>query len=274
MNKEQKIKEVSFQVVHNIKEIEKHIIKYLKEAYDTFETDSSYIEKTDKEIENLVEIKYNKKIGKDKKKLIAGFNILITGNYEEVLENFINNINEDKNCIALIKLKDDTIVDTYKKYYEEILSIEMQLREILFFIFYEEFPDNPYSLLTDYEIKTISKPLQADALKEKLENQFFYLSFSDYGQLDNPKKIKNIEEINKLLKQSESFENFKKSITERGIIDSNHIGFLKSLKNNMNSIEKARNAMAHNRAISDKTNDNYEKSKSELEKKLKEFWTD
>ncbi|MDP3003326.1 MAG: Abi family protein [Bacteroidales bacterium] len=163
-------------------------------------------------------------------------------------------------------------MDLHIDLYKEIAHLEMQLREIFTYIFYKEYPDTPFNVLSNYLVRQLKDIPNEEEFKNRMENEFFYLVFSDYISLEKPKEISNIKDISTLLESSDSFETFKEKITKRGITNERHQDFLASLKNNLDTIEKVRNSVAHNRTISERAFGHYEVAKNKLNESFKEFW--
>lgn len=174
---------------------------------------------------------------------------------------------------CVIKLRDHLQKQKYLQYYSEIYDLEMDLRKILTYIFNNRY-DDPYNLLNDYELK-IPKENQRDKQKhlEHYENEFFMLCFSDYTKICNLQvkgSISNKDLID-FFKNSFTFDEFKQKL-ELGISNEKHLDFLASIKEDLDSIEKVRNAIMHCRSIPNDIIVNYEKSKSQLQKKINRFW--
>lgn len=263
------IHKISFQLIHQEEIYNEIIEKSLKESYEEF-----YLEKSETEIEELLSYKYTTNLHENK--FLTGFTISIddidVNNYETFIDNFVRTIKENENTVSLIKLSDETRFTQYVNLYKEIAHIEMQLREILTYIFYKEYPDTPFNVLGDYPVKLLKDLPSSDEFKNRMENEFFYLVFSDYISLEKPKEISNIKDLNVLLESSDSFENFKEKITKRGISNERHQDFLASLKSNLDTIEKVRNSVAHNRTISERPFGHYESAKTKLVESFSEFW--
>jgi len=87
------------------------------------------------------------------------------------------------------------------------------LREVISFIFFNTYFTS-LDLLKDLQVNTIKKDLKSEELFKNLENEFFYISFSDYKKLLNLKNLKD-DEKTKLLEASKSFNEWKNKIFNR-----------------------------------------------------------
>jgi len=260
---------VTFQILHNSANIETNIFYAIKYAYENL-----YIEKLDDELKSLYEIKYNLTLRNSK--YIAGFEIEVeeisSEDYDTFLEYFTDRIKENEHCYALLKFHDETRFETYLNYYREIAELEMQLREILSCIFYYEYSEDFYNLLEEYEVNFPKDTPQQEELQERLENQFFYLTFSNYLSLDKPKEIRQVKDINTVLESSDSYEEFRDKICNRGIKNEKHLDFLAAIKQDLQTIESVRNSVAHNRTISSAKLGHYETARNHLLERFQEFW--
>lgn len=262
---------VNFQIVHDSEDINAILIEAIRDAYENL-----YIEKTDDELKFLYEVKYN--LDLKYSKYVTGFEIEVdeipSEDYEVFLENYAGKIQEDKHVYALIKFHDETRFETYLNYYREIAEIEMQLREILSYIFYYEYSEDFYNLFEEYEVKSLKDTPKEEELKTRLENQFFYLTFRNYLALDKPKEIRLIRDINTILENSDSYDDFRDKICNRGIKNEKHLEFLAAIKQDLQTIEGVRNSVAHNRTIPGTKLGHFETAKDELNQNFKEFWAE
>jgi hypothetical protein len=260
---------ITFQIVHNSENIDDAIFNAIKTAYENL-----YSEKSDEELKSLYEVKYNVPLRNSKS--IAGFEIEVeeipTENYDSFL-GYFTDIKEDEHICALLKFHDETRFETYLNYYKEIAELEMQLREILSYIFYYEYSEDYYNLLGECEVKIPKDIPQQEELQKRLENQFFYLTFNSYLSLDRLKEIK-VDYINSMLKDSDSYEDFRDKICNRGIKNEKHMEFLADIKENLQTIESVRNSVAHNRTISDNKLVHYDIARKRLLERFQEFWVE
>lgn len=270
---------VSFQIVHNnSKDIDALLFNAIKEAYENLYYKDLCIEKSDDELKSFYDIKYNFKLKPQNS--VTGFEVEVEEVFAEncdLLKNFADKIKNDKDIFALIKFSDETRLKSYLNFYQEIAELEMQLREILSYIFYYEYSENFYNVLEEYEVTFPQeiykdKEIDTELLKNRLENTFFYLTFDKYITLHKPKEIKNIKDINTILESSDSYENFKDKICKRGIKNKKHLDFLAGIKQDLKPIESVRNAVAHNRKIPSTKLRDYDTTKNHLIKRFQEFW--
>jgi hypothetical protein len=95
----------------------------------------------------------------------------------------------------------------------------MRLREIISEIFLRKYYPEIDNFIKDLKIdnpntlKKLGKQKLID-IREKNENLFFYLLFSDYSQLTELKELDN-KELNRILGSSENFDKRKENVFSR-----------------------------------------------------------
>lgn len=173
----------------------------------------------------------------------------------------------------VVKLYDSDLLQKNRKLADEIFEIEMKLREAITFIFLHRYGNYFYDLLRDVETKPMTKdtPKEQD-MKPHCENQFHYLLFSDYANINSRKNPSNIGDLVRLIGQMASFDDFRARFSIKPISYEKHADFLESLKQRIDPIEKVRNCVAHNRTVSRRNLENYQQAKDELLKSIKEFF--
>lgn len=262
---------ITFQFIHDSEDINANLLDAVKEAIRNL-----YDNLSDDEIIPFYNLKYNLPLRNSKS--IAGCEIdleeLQSEDYDEFLDIFASSIKDDEHVFALIKFNDETRFESYLNYYREIAELEMQLREILSCIFYYEYSDDFYDLLEEYDVKLPKNTPDEEILQDRLENQFFYMTFSNYLVLDKPKEFRHIKDMKSILEISDSYDDFKIKILNRGIKNEKHLDFLAAIKENLDTIEHVRNSVAHNRTISSNSLGYYESAKSHLNESFREFWVE
>jgi hypothetical protein len=265
---------VDFQFVYPndvIDDVRSKLIDLLKETFEEM-----YIEKPAEDIVSFIEVKY---IHKNSKYFIVGFSLFAAEEDKttEIINSFGRKL-QDSNSVTLVsKFLDENMYEKYRQYSKEIFEMESKLREIITFIFLDNYKDQNYNLLK--EINVNIKKLNSSSFPDEpyfrshFENEFFFLLFSDYIKLDELKEIRQ-PELTKAILDSEDFDAFKKRIISRGIVKEKYREFLAKIKENLTSIEDLRNCIAHNRSVSDKVGENYQLAKDGLERSIEAFWDD
>lgn len=262
---------VNFQIIYSEGDISNILNSAIIDAYS-----NQYLEVTEEEIEYSYIIKYEYALRNHN--YIVGIEIDIENILQEelstdlFLESLFDYLLDERNIITLIKFHDETRFETYIDYYKEIAEIEMRLREILSCIFYYEYSEEIDNLLFEYRVRFPKNMPDNDLLRKRLENEFFYLTFSNYLNLDKPKKVNNAKDISLILESSSSFEVFKDNLCNRGIKNEKHLEFLAAINQDLTTIEGVRNAVAHNRTISSRKLGHYNTAKQHLINIFNKFW--
>ncbi|MEK6746988.1 MAG: hypothetical protein AABY33_08160 [Pseudomonadota bacterium] len=207
---------------------------------------------------------------------------LIAENFGEnkiVIPDILKALQAVEQIEAVVKFYDPILYKQHETIYQEIFTIEMSLREVLTYIFLNRFPENPHNLLQYtnitplYQDKTLAKYIdkRANEHSNNYSNEFFYLLFSHYTNLLDNKKLSE-QDVTNLLTETETFEQFRNIILDRGVQNETHKDFLLSIKAILTPIENTRNCIMHNRSLSDDLKSDYERAKTELLDKIENFW--
>jgi len=273
---------VDFQIVHSIdSNIKEHLLDLLKQTFDESTTINEEIEERPENLEdwsifNWIDLKYNYKLAKNENKFITGFSLEIDENLEVIIQEFGNNLKDDGKIEVVFKYFDDAMLKNHKKYAEEIFKLEMKLREVFSFIFIDTYRNDYYNLLKEINVKTQSingknKPNE-DYYKSHLENEFFFLLFSNYINLNNLKKIEQ-NDLMEMIRNSNDYNELRDILNRRGITKEKYKDLIASIKESLDPIEKMRNCIAHNRSLPDDDGiESYETARDKLEASIKDFW--
>lgn len=231
----------------------------------------------DEVLEQQITIRYTQT--REDGRWACGFSIEFDS-VEERIEDLINNFSEfvadytadctDDRIKHLLKLNDPQLQHTLRKYGKEIFEIEMKLREALSLIFIDSYGKDFYDLLNENKVDPRSPP-SAKEMSESYENQFFFLTFRDYIQINNLWQP-NLSRIKEYIEQAEDLADLKRLITPKNpITKTEYVDFLESLESRVDSIEKLRNCVAHNRSIPDEIIEDYEMAKEPLLESINGF---
>ena len=233
----------------------------------------------EEELKQYINIRYTKRREdetqrREDRRRISGFSVEFD-TAEEWMGDLIDNFSEsvadctDEGIEHLLKLNDPQLQRTLRDYGEEIFEIEMKLREALSLIFVDTYGQDFYTLLKDVNITQAEHP-SVKRMQQFYENEFFFLFFSHYPRI-NDRKRPNQDGIFEYIQQAEDFEELKQRMTTNPITKERYVAFLASLRQQVDSIEKLRNCVAHNRSIPKRTLDNYKTAKDLLLEEINEF---
>lgn len=263
---------ISFQIIHNY---QSDPLKIIGNALHLTMQDDLYIEIDLITVLEFLKINLNKTLYSTEKlcyfEIEIDTSIYDLSKYDEFIEGLVSRLKNESGFIRLIKYIDEIRISEYLTYYQEISEIEMKIREVFSFIFYNKYGANEVDNLEEYEVKyPVDKPTVKE-FGDRNENPFFYFTFTGYYQFDKPKEIP-VKEIIPLIQSNEQYDNLRNYLNLRGILEERHIDFLKKIREKLSSIENIRNCIAHNRAIPNRAVANYEKTKPEVLKFIEDFW--
>ena len=195
-------------------------------------------------------------------------------NSEIVTQDFAKALEEEGGALYVLKFYDDTLLTKNLKFMQELFALKMKLRKALSLVYLSACCDKPFSLLHEdsVEIPSSARPTQNE-MQNTLENEFFHLLFSQYVGL-NKRKSKSIskpQDLLELVRTILSFEELRDELERTPITNEDDQGFLASLKERMDTMEKLRNSVAHNRTPSQTAINQFEATKNLLDEGLEEF---
>jgi len=165
----------------------------------------------------------------------------------------------------VLKFFDDLMLEENIRHYREIFELEMRLRKAISLVYLAACEGRYYDLLRDdqMQIARTDKPTD-EVLKNASENELFHLLFSQYIQLNQRRRPAKVEDVLMLVTNMTTYDAFRDEITRQPIQNESDQSFLASLKSLLESVEKLRNAVAHNRALSETLRANYTQAKEKL----------
>jgi hypothetical protein len=189
---------------------------------------------------------------------MLGFSLELTeetASIREVVDEFSDALMADP-IEHTVKFEDPLLRAELATRAEEIFTLEMKLRRVLSIIYHNAYPDaDPYDLLREETVQPMAsaKP-QKEQMKVAAENQFFHLTFGQYVNLNQRPAIKDLVT---LIRNEDTYEAFRAILLRQPIEREDDASFVAGLKERMDSIEKMRNAVAHNRRPSKTATNDY-----------------
>lgn len=133
---------------------------------------------------------------------------------------------------------------------EELFALELKLRRVLSVIYLHAYCERPYELLREEKMKPQPEnnpPTPAD-MKTAKENEFFHLTFRQYGNLNQRPDITNkAPALLQMIEQTGTHVALLAELARKPIQHSDDAGFLASLRDSTHAIEAMRNCVAHYR---------------------------
>ncbi len=263
---------ISFQIIHNY---EAEPLKIIGNAFHLTLQDDLYIQLDLRTTLDFLKINLNKTLNSTER--LCYFEIEIDksvydlSKYDDFIDGFVSRLKNENGFVRLIKYTDEIRIKHYVTYYKEIAAIEMKIREVFSYIFYNKYKADEVNSLEEYEVKYPAEKPTTKEFEDRNENPFFYFTFTGYYQFDKPKEVP-VKEIIPLIQSNEQYNNLRNYLNLRGILEERHIDFLKKIREKLNSIESVRNCISHSRAIPKRTVDNYVKALPEVLKFIDQFW--
>ncbi|MDR3570599.1 MAG: hypothetical protein P4L81_00140 [Candidatus Pacebacteria bacterium] len=191
---------------------------------------------------------------------------------ETVVSDFASALSETHPIVCVFKFEDPLLRERIANWAAEIFDIEMKLRRVLSLIYLDVHQDrDPLNLLVDERAKPTTKDSpKPDQMRAAAENQFFYLTFGQYINLNQRADI-NLNTLLGILQTITDFETFRAEITRTPVPNEDDAILIAGLKERMDAIEKMRNCVAHNRRPTKAVIENYENVRPLVEKLLDEY---
>ncbi len=172
---------------------------------------------------------------------------------EDLMKSYLNTLQQKDSVLSIVKTNDSVLFERAQQYYQEIIELEMEIRNVLTYIFNSDERDIDKKLLSYFDIKPQVSYKESET-QSLFENIFFHVLFSDYSKFTQPKQLNDKQIINILRDSSiQSFEDFRNQLLEdsiEGISIQRHQDFLLSLVERLANIEKMRNSIMHIRNLS------------------------
>jgi len=171
--------------------------------------------------------------------------------------------------VHLVKFDDPLIRADLARWANEIYALEMKLRRVLTLVYLHAYQDgDPYELLREESVQPINKERpKHEHMRERAENQFFHLTFSQYVGLNRRPDFK-LTDLLDLVRNKEAYDGFREELARTPVEDEDDVVLLAGLKERMDAIEAMRNCCAHSRRPSKKVIQNYDNARPLLDQLL------
>ena len=95
---------------------------------------------------------------------------------EDIIISYLNSLNDDDNILTIVKTSDFTLYNRARQYYQEIIELEMDLRNVLTYIMTFDQRKVDEALFTSFGVSVV-KSYNANKASNNYENRFFYILF-------------------------------------------------------------------------------------------------
>ena len=190
----------------------------------------------------------------------------------EVIDEFAASLPDTPPIFHVVKFEDPLLQAELAGYAKEIFALEMKLRRVLSLIYLHAYQEkDPFDLLRDEQEQPLSKEkLTLEQMKVANENQFFHLTFSQYKNLNQRLELR-LPDIMQSIRNTEKYDTLRAEILRVPIEQEEDAEFLASLEELMDTIERMRNCVAHNRRPTRSINNHYPDARSQLEDRLDQY---
>ena len=208
--------------------------------------------------------------------VVAGLRLELEGEPDAIraaVEAAVDVLRTNTEILHIVKVADASVQDQNARHAARIYQLESRLREALSLLLLSTVEDGSfYSLLDASQVGTNKDVPSNQALEAALENEFFYVSFSEYKNVIKRKLPGSVPDVLAVMRATANYDQFLAAIHPTLITDEKTADFVTSLSTVLDSIEKARNCVAHNRQMSRKLLFNFDKAATELDAILDRFF--
>ena len=180
--------------------------------------------------------------------ILYGFQLELTDEVDSpalVIKDVSESLRRDPEVEHIIKFYDTLVEEENLKRARELFALEMRLRRAISFIYLYAYGGTYYDLLrndalgTDGRLKKrMPKP---EELRAQTENEFFHLLFNHYGELNNQRETRQLDDLIKQLAASADFAALQRDLQRMPVEDEDDRKFLDRIKRDLNPAEELRN---------------------------------
>jgi len=195
----------------------------------------------------MIQVNYERK-AEDRKNVVLGFSLELpeeTQSTRIVIDEFADELRATP-VAHVVKFEDPLLHDELAKRSEELYRLELKLRRVLTAIYLQARREKPYELLREDVVKPQTKnPPTVKDMVPVAENEFFHLTFRQYGELNQRPDINDASAMLQLIKAHGTYAALCVELARQPIEHADDAGFLASLTDSMPAIETMRNCVAH-----------------------------
>lgn len=175
----------------------------------------------------------------------------------QVIEDFcgsLTNVDED---VHILKFEDDLLLAELEARRREIYAVEMKLRRVLSLVYLRDrHRRDPFALLAEDRVSAAKDRPSAEDMASARENEFFYLGFSQYAEL-NCRREQKLPDLLSAISLANDFDELRGEIGRAPIERDSDANLIAGLLTRMGAVEAMRNCVAHNRQPSRRIAENY-----------------
>lgn len=253
----------------NLRYVLIHSINNLDESLNHIFKDLAYLSYDIKDISNffysdIISINHNNM-------LLSVVEIQVFNMPYSSVKEFEDALSDVDEILDLCKTYDSFKVEENREYFMELYNIEMKIREV-----YTVLARLQGANLKNSRVKLLNKYQDNEEnFKKRLMNEFFFIGFSDYKNVDKRKDTK-LEELLDALSQVERLKDISNVVIELShstLRLEERFNELSQVPKAIGKLENFRNNIAHNRYISKNDIENFKKAKDIIDDVHSEFLT-
>ncbi len=159
----------------------------------------------------------------------------------------------------VVKFEDPLLHKELAARSEELFILELKLRRVLSIIYLHAYETELYNLLREEKMKPQpeNNPPDPSDMAAVRENEFFHLTFKQYGALNQRPEIHKAPELKELMRQVGTYEALCAELDRKPVLHGDDAGFLAGLHDLTPVIEAMRNCVAHFRRPNQRLTDRY-----------------
>ena len=233
----------------------------------------------------MIQIRHERLVNEDSAdnlNTIVGFSLELPEDVdsEAIIKEFAESLQDNPLVFHVVKFEDPLLRAELAERADEIFTLEMKLRRVLSFIYLHAYQlIGPFDLLREETVQILKaeKPTE-EQMKEFNENQFFHLTFGQYVQLNNPRQIKQVNDILQVIRDSTQYDDLREKLMQdpkrNPIEHKRDVDLLSDVRALMNGIEQMRNCVAHSRKPTKSIREQYSTTRPLLEERLDRYLAD
>ena len=200
--------------IHNNDDFVQKLIEYLQSAWEENVEEYNLNNLSPEEATRMLSLNLRRDItngeeSQDIEQIIYGFDLIFDVDKDEFLESnridsnyirnivkrFARNLNEDEEIKHISKFYDELLLEQNLRLMRPIFEIEMNLRRAIGLIYFSAYKDKYYNVLRNDLVSIRKEDKNEKRMKKFIENEFFFLDFSQYATLNQFPKPKTVDEV-------------------------------------------------------------------------------
>ena len=195
-----------------------------------------------------------------------------TASLRTVIDEFADGLLAEP-VVHVVKFEDPLLHRELAERSEDLFVLELKLRRVLSVIYLHAYDTEPYNLLREEKVtpQPENNPPKPADMQEVWENEFFHLTFRQYGALNQRPEVTKVPDLKKVMEQMGTYAALLAELDRKPVLHSDDAGFLAGLRDLTHAIEAMRNCVAHYRRPSQNLTTRYQSELTQLHEALDLF---